>query len=96
MLLRIPGCGSLAAHKSAHRMEGNAEGDGSGVEACGFSRTEIATKIFGLQPWVPDPKSKAAPERRRPLAALVVYFWLVSGPACVMLPLTSSVSILSF
>ncbi len=26
----------------------------------------------------------------------VSYFWLIIGPACVMLPLTSSVSIFSF
>jgi hypothetical protein len=53
-------------------------------------------------PWHSDigasrEKKKTAPRRAPPVcAALVCYFWLIIGPACVMLPFTNSVSIFSF
>lgn len=43
------------------------------------------------------PKKQSGARRRRPIwLRWCSYFWLISGPACVMLPFTSSVSIFSF
>lgn len=45
---------------------------------------------------VPDKKKAAPPEAPHGSGALACYFWLIIGPASVMLPFTSSVSIFSF